>query len=208
MSADVLRDVAKLHCQGIRRGFISSLGLPFVRTMYRGIGRAPGACVLTRGGLNGPVEGFVAGTVNTRRMFRWILPRYGARLALRLLFRLFSPIVLKNALETVIYIGRRSDRDDDSGEPEAATESTAELLAIAVSAEYRNKGVGRGLITDFECFLRAHSCDRYKVVTDAGDAASNGFYEASGFSLSRSFLHHGQRMNEYVKVVAPKVFSP
>ena len=73
------------------------------------------------------------------------------------------------------------------------------MLSIAVAPDFRQCGVGRLLIEALEVFLREHHCTTYKVVTHAADPASNAFYTRAGFSLHRSFQHHGRTMHEYVK---------
>ena len=198
-----LQRVAELHCAGIRLGFISSLGRPFVTTMYRAISRAPGSCVIVRCGPNSSVDGFIAGTVSTHTMFAWILRRYGVQLLIRLMLRLWSPAVLRRAVETVAYVGRRPGKGDRD-RARSTDDSEGELLAIAVAPSCRKKGVGRGLVAEFEDFLRGQSCGRYKVVTHGEDDSSNSFYLAAGFSLDRTFHHHGRVMNEYVKSVMPR----
>ena len=203
LSTATLDQVARLHGENLPIAFISSLGRPFVRTLYRAIGQAPGSCVIVGLGSAGQVAGFIAGTVSSRAMFGWILPRYGALFFGHLMLRAWSPAVLRKIAETALYMSRKPGKGnrEETGREDGVE---AELLSIAVSPACRKQGVGRGLLESFEAFLRLHSCRCYKVATHGPDEVSNAFYSAAGFTLNRTFVHHDRPMNEYVKAIGHK----
>jgi GNAT superfamily N-acetyltransferase len=75
----------------------------------------------------------------------------------------------------------------------------SELLSIALDSSHRGKGIGRQLVSALDDFFRSRGVKGYKVVTLAEDPISNGFYRGCGLAEAGEFLHHGNRMAEYVK---------
>ena len=191
-------EVAALHRAALPIAFITSLGTPFVRTMYRGIAAAPHSCGIVARAAEGQMAGFVSGTVSNRAMFAWILPRYGIRLLWHAAAQAWRPAVLRKTAETALYLLRRPAAAAPGAGGAGATVN-AELLCIAVAPEFRKCGVGRALVGALEAFLVDYGCAEYRVVTHAEDQASNAFYGRAGFGMRRSFHHHGRPMNEYVK---------
>ena len=198
-SPDILNKIAKLHEENIPIGFISSLGLVFIAKMYEGIGKAPNSCIIIARDEKNEISGFISGSVSTREMFKWILPRYGIRYFIILLFYILYPSTIKKIAETVSYLWK--NRHHKATPSEQSDPINAELLSIAVSSNRRKRGTGKHLVTELEKFFRRNSCDQYKVVTDSNDTVSNKFYIANGFILKSSFLHHGRQMNEYLKKI-------
>lgn len=204
----VFGEVAALHCAYLPIAFITSLGELFVAAMYRGIAAAPQSCVLIASDGAGRVVGFVAGTASSGAMFRWILPRHGLQLLFRAAAHAWSPAVVRHATETAAYLLRQPERAAGragdcaaDGAGTAGSPVAAELLSIAVGPSARGAGVGRQLVLGLEAFLRERGCRQYRVATDAEDRGSNAFYQRTGFTLRRSFRHHGRPMNEYAKAV-------
>jgi GNAT superfamily N-acetyltransferase len=183
--------VAALHRQSIAEGFLSTLGERFLARLYRAIAEDPGSAVrvaVAEGA--GALEGFVAGTVDTRAMYRRVLGRQWLWFGLLLAPSALKPRVLRRILETMRY-GRTAGVQDPS--------VRAELLAVAVAPGARGKGVGRSLIAGLEQFYAERGVQTYKVVTAADDPVSNAFYAACGFAPTREFAHHGNPMREYIR---------
>lgn len=75
----------------------------------------------------------------------------------------------------------------------------AELRSMAVGKGEMDKGVGGRVVATLESFLKeTGKAGKYKVVTSARDARSNGFYKKAGFSFVKVFKHHND-LNEYHK---------
>ena len=132
-------------------------------------------------------------------MYRWVLWRYGAAFVIRLIPTLLRPADLKRIWETIRYARRGTSRPEHLP---SSDDVQAELLAIAVDGAQRGRGVGKELVASLEAWLVANSVRQYKVVTVASDPVSNGFYTDCGFVKTRSFVHHGNEMNEYVKILS------
>jgi ribosomal protein S18 acetylase RimI-like enzyme len=213
--------IARLHAAAIPTGFLSTLGTPFLCRLYEAIATAPGSVLfvackdavhqqgfaiepLRRGRpmAHGELLGFVAGTLDTRRMYRHIVLHHGVGLVLLLLPALLRPASVRKVFETLRY-GKRV-KGGPTTPHEHNENPSAELLSIAVATEARGMGLGRELVCRLgEWFLDHGEVDArelvsYKVVTFAIDEQSNRFYSACGFVLVRQFMHHENRMNEYL----------
>ncbi len=208
----LLKDVADLHRRQIPTGFLSSLGDSFLFRLYQGLSNAPGTLVAVHldeksGGETTRVNGFLAGSLQTKDAYRHVLGKQWYRLLPAIAPALLRPFMVQKLFETVQYgISARKSSENPTGPREAE----AELLAIAVHPDARRRGVGGELIGAFEEYLREQTTGAderdgrtdYKVVTWAENATANAFYSRSGFELVRSFRHHKNEMNEYVKRVS------
>ena len=189
-----MKDIANLHTDGISTGFISTLGMPFVATLYRAISQSPYSVTIvdTEGD---KVNGFIAGTVSTRAMYRWVFLRYGLLFFLQLGRNIVYPRRIKKIFETIMY----AHNSEVTSKKTERNDLQAELLSIVVAESMRGKGVGRLLVLKLEEFYRENGIIAYKVATRASDQGSNSFYIACNFVKTRSFFHHGIAMNEYKK---------
>lgn len=187
------RKVARLHREALPDGFLTRLGDPFLARLYRGIDRAPRAAVWVAEDDSG-VLGFLAGTANTRGLYRGVLRRDTLPLALHLLPSMRHPATLRRIAETALYpFGRLGPTSELVGLPDA------ELLALGVDARARGAGVGRALVGELEHAFGSWKVRAYRVVTEAADARSNAFYRAMGFEPVGEFAHHGRTMAAHQK---------
>lgn len=195
VSEDICFDIARLHTQGIRTGFLSLLGTGFLSNLYSAIAKDEHSVVFVSGEDN--IEGFVAGTISTGRMYRNVLKRHWFSLAIAVAPRLRNSGFIKQAFETFLYglkLGGKCSEDKTSlVEPE--------LLSIAVDTSARGRNIGRGLVTRLEYWFFERGITSYKVVTYQKDPVSNAFYKRCGFQCFRSFSHHDNTLNEYIKTI-------
>jgi ribosomal protein S18 acetylase RimI-like enzyme len=192
-SAGEFRTVARLHAESITEGFLSTLGLPFLSALYRGINAAPNSGVLVA-----RCAGQVLGFADLGACYRWVLTRRFLPLACSLLPRLLCLSVHRKIIETLLYPAR-SEREALNA---ACHRPPAELLAISVSDQARGRGIGRKLLAEVDRCFKTLRVSNYCVVTHATDQRSNGFYEGCGFRQVRSFTNHGKPMHEYIRVLA------
>ena len=83
------RDIASLHIQNIRTGFISSLGIDFVTALYEAIGESNSSFGFVAKE-NDSVLGFVAFTTNLNKLYKSVILRNGLRFAFLLADKMFS----------------------------------------------------------------------------------------------------------------------
>jgi N-acetylglutamate synthase-like GNAT family acetyltransferase len=184
--------IAQLHRDGIKKGFLSSLGVQFLTRLYEAINNEQGACVLVADE-DGAVTGFISGVVDIRGLYKRILSGNWFHFVIPLLGHLVSVSIIKNVVETLFYgLNTKKNKSHPTG-------CDAELLSVAVNSNYRGQGVGKNLVDGLEVFLKRKYVKEYTVVTFSLDERSNGFYCACNFSFAGTFSHHGNVMNIYHK---------
>jgi hypothetical protein len=205
--------VGRLHKEGIRTGFLSRLGVRFLKELYKGIGSSPFSKIFVATDREQKtVNGFAACSLDTTALYRHILLRRGVLFCLVLLPRIFFPDNLKFILQTLFYplksgVRRKSGTGVAGNEvqnpdgPAGHIAALPELLSIAVAGPSRGKGIGRQLLAAMESYLKENGAVSYKVLTDSADDGSNAFYRKCGFVFRRSIVHHGNSLNEYIKEV-------
>lgn len=184
--------IAQLHKEGIKKGFLSSLGMQFLTRLYWAINNEPGAYILVADE-NGIVAGFISGVVDIQGFYKRILLRRWFHLMAPLVGYLINVSIIKKVVETVLY-GLKTKKNESH-----ASECTAEMLSVAVNNNYRGQGVGKKLVDALENFFKKENVKEYTVVTFSLDNSSNGFYNACNFSFAGTFSHHGNIMNIYNK---------
>lgn len=190
MGKEDIRDVARLHVEGISTGFISSLGMNFVSCLYGAILQSKSSFGFVAVN-DGTVVGFGAVTTNVRELYKAVIFKHGVRLALAVAGKMFSWRRLKNAFET-LFFPSRVERPDLP---------RAELLSMAVEHGHRRVGVGSELMRRVyeECLQRG--IERLKVATGAFMEGTNTFYAECGFEPAGQFENHGIAGNVYVAQV-------
>ncbi len=179
--------VAELHIQCISTGFISSLGIDFVTSLYEAIVQSNSSfgVVAVR---NEKVLGFAAFSTNINTLYKSIVWKKGLKFALLLAGHMCSPKRVKRMLETLFYPARIKRMNLPS----------AELLSIAVAPEEQRKGLAGQLIEKGFRHCRKTGVDKVKVLIGADNKAGNKLYLKSGFEPAGQIINHGLPSNVYV----------
>lgn len=179
--------VAALHIQCISTGFISSMGIDFVTSLYDAIVKSKSSLgvVAVR---NEKVIGFVSFTTNLNKLYKSIILRKGLKFALLLAGNVLSLRRIKKIFETLFYPARIKKMNLPS----------AELLSIAVAPEERRKGLAGQLIEKGLRLYRKTGVDKVKVLIGADNKAGNKLYLKTGFELIGQIVNHGVLSNIYV----------
>jgi len=179
--------VAALHIQCISTGFISSMGIDFVTSLYDAIVKSKSSLGVVAV-KNEKVIGFVAFTTNLNKLYKSIIRRKGLKFALLLAGNVLSLRRIKKIFETLSYPARIKKMNLPS----------AELLSIAVAPEERRKGLASQLIEKGLRLYRKSGVDKVKVLIGADNKAGNKLYLKSGFELIGQIVNHGVLSNIYV----------
>ncbi len=167
---------ATLHARLITEGFLSSLGPRFLGRLYRRITRSEGSFLLITEAQDTAV-GFIAGSVALGRLYRSFLLRDGVAASLS------APIRLVTALPRVLETLRHGGETVGAG---------AELLAVAVDPQWRDRHVGSQLVEGFLHELERRGVGAAHVVVGADNAAAIAMYRRAGFVPVRTFeMHRG-----------------
>jgi len=179
--------VAALHIQCISTGFISSMGIDFVTSLYDAIVKSKSSLgvVAVR---NEKVIGFVAFTTNLNKLYKSIIRRKGLKFALLLAGNVLSLRRIKKIFETLFYPARIKKMNLPA----------AELLSIAVGPEERGKGLAGKLIEKGFQHCRKTGIEKIKVLIGADNKAGNKLYLKFGFKLIGQIVNHGVLSNIYI----------
>jgi ribosomal protein S18 acetylase RimI-like enzyme len=187
LQVEYAQQVAALHIQCISTGFISSMGIDFVTTLYEAIVRSKSSFgfVAVR---NDKVLGFAAFTTNINALYKSIVWRKGLKFALLLAGHMCSLKRIKRMFETLFYPARIKKMNLPS----------AELLSIAVAPEEQRKGLAGELIEMGFRHCRETGVDKVKVLIGADNTAGNKLYLKSGFEPAGQINNHGVLSNIYI----------
>ncbi len=185
MKSGHLSEVAQLHIEGIKEGFMHSLGRKFVRLLYQAVIESDKAFgfVAVR---DGKVLGFISCAENTGAVSKVVLRRNLFKLLWAYLPKMLRLKNIKNSIETLLYSVRRGN-----------DLPSAELLAIVVAQEARGLGLGKKLVETSCNEFRRRGIGVFKTMVDEL-FLSNDFYKHIGFKPVGKYCHHGDMHNTYV----------
>lgn len=190
MEAGDLAAAASLHGRELPHGFLTQLGVRFLRQYLRTFLEVPGGVAVVVEDPHGSVAGFVVGSVRNghhraalRSCWRHLLPA-------ALLAMVLRPGVLVRFLRTragryarSVLGSRRPTSPDSSISPERPTgdapmAAVAVLLHVAVEPSSRGQGYGRLLVESFLDSARTAGCAGARLVS-FGDTGA--FYAETGW---------------------------
>lgn len=170
--------VARLHMETIDTGFLSSLGVGFLRLLYRTLIKSDAGSVVVADA-DGVVVGFVAGTVDTGVFYREFIRRGFLGATIRLLPALTRVSTWRRIRETVRY-----------GRSPEGTGVDAELLSMAVAPSARRLGLGSSLVAALQDWFEASGVVAAKVVVGAQNDSAISLYSRCGFDERREIQVH------------------
>jgi len=190
---DVYRQVAQLHADNIRQGFLSSLGVPFLTLLYEAIDTNDNS-VLFIVWHEGNVIGFVAGAESVGSIYRQLL-RCWPKLLLTLLPVFLSPRKLWKILE-ILFLDRK--------EQSLPNLPSAELLSIAITQNQRSSGHAQSLYSQLVNYFHKRGVDRFRIVVGQTLTAAQRFYLKMGaYPVGCIQVHKGRISLVYVHNCTP-----
>ena len=145
--------IARLHAESIATGFLSTLGNNFLMRLYRDMARTPESVVFVARNEEDSILGFVAGTIDTGKMYKRILLCRGWLYCIMLLPRAFNPDVLKKIIETMLlFCGVKLRFTKNTSN--IIIPVRAELLSIVVDEKNRGKISAGSWFRPWKPFLR------------------------------------------------------
>ncbi|MDT0684517.1 GNAT family N-acetyltransferase [Roseicyclus sp. F158] len=185
------REIAALHVEGIKDGFLSSLGVDVLALIYRAIDEAD-ECVLIVEMDEDCVIGFVAGGAGMRPIYKRMLARF-PQLVKALAPELLKPKKLRGLAEILTRRGSQDEGAADTNLPDA------ELFSIVVASANRGQGVADRLYVEFARQLAKRGFDAFKIMVGEDLQTAHSFYRRMGAvpKLTATF-HKGAKSVLYV----------
>ena len=186
---EMVSRIAGIHIKEIGQGFMSQLGVGFLRLFYEAIVASKDSFVVVALE-NGDPVGFMAGSVNMSATKKFFYKKYFIPVIFSLLPKLGSPKTVKKLLETSRYAGKESS---SQFVPEA------EIIAMAVSACWCRQGIATQMFSRFVEEMRIRNISSFRTLVGLNLEKAIKFYEALGFIFhSETVLHGGERSRLYV----------
>lgn len=183
---DDVAEVAELHRSQLPDSFLAELGPRFLRALYRRIVRDDHSFLLVVRE-RGRVIAFVAGTESTSTLYR----RFAVRDLLAAVTAA-APVMLRRprrVLETLRY---------GTGAPSPGLPA-AELLALAVSPQHRQRGLGSLLVRGVQAEFTRRGIPCVRVVVSAANSAAIRTYRACAFEPAAQIEVHRGHASEVLR---------
>ena len=180
--------LSKLHMAAFPEFFLTKLGLPFLKSLYKGYMEDENSGIIVAPPPP-PPPGFVPYSNDYSKFYKGLLKKHLIRFAFcSLLAVIRHPSFHKRLL-------RAFKKSDDVKKEEAFVE----LASICVNPNEGNKGIGSMLIEKLKEITDFSMYEYINLETDACDNdAVNKFYMKNGFQLARRYVtSEGRKMNEY-----------
>lgn len=184
------KQVALLHGKAMGKSLWAKLGLPFLAALYE--------CLLKDTSFLGyvyqspqatSIEGFIAGSTNSRLLYRRTARKYWSHLIIPFLLGILrSPSVLWHLVVTPVYFDR-------SG---SSLGITAESLFCSFEPGLRGKRVSGHINKVLFDELLRQGYKQVKITTEADNPGSNRQLQSWGFTQARQFSFYGKPMVTYV----------
>lgn len=176
--------ITEIHSRTFNNFFLTSLGISFLKTYYQACIKSKEAISLCSIDENNNIVGFCFGALYSKGFNkRLILSNWFPFLiqAIRILFS--KPKALIRLFRNLKKEGNIEDIGD-----------YAELYSIAVLNEKKGLGIGKGLLIEFENYLKKELIKKASLTTDfnSNDAVL-GFYKSMGYDVYYEFITYPNR---------------
>ena len=181
--------VAELHCDYINKGFLATLGVPFLTLLYEAIDKDSESILLVER-VDRNIVGFVTGTRGLGRIYKQLLLK-PLRLIYSLKSCLLSPSKMYKIIE-VLLISRGSNISADLPQQE--------LLSIVVNPAYQGGGHAENLFKALCNQFRAEGDSSFRIVVGGNLDRAQAFYTKMGSTPVKEIqVHKGYDSVVYVK---------
>jgi len=179
--------IARLHKIYINKGFLSVLGVSFLKELYEYISTSKESfCVVAEE--SNKILGFVSLTENVSKLYKNFIKKNFSKIIIILFPKILNARILKKIYETLKYPSEKLPDLPD-----------AELLSIVVDPDYQGKNISKLLFEAliYECGKR--NIKSFKVVVGDSLTRAKSFYiKAGGKKAAEIEIHKGEKSLIYV----------
>ncbi|MBS4014491.1 MAG: GNAT family N-acetyltransferase [Bacteroidetes bacterium] len=169
-----VKQIAKIHCQEIKYGFLTQLGEKLLSKLYQSIILSPSSFIVVAED-NNQVIGFISGSTNINKFYKEFIKKYFLKTFFILLPKIFKPSAIKKIIETLCYPQKEKYL------------TSSELLTIAVKKESQNKDIAKLMLERFILEMEKRQIKQFKVIVGENLLNAINFYEKAGF-IFHSFI--------------------
>lgn len=186
------KTLAEIHIETINEGFLSQLGVSFLKLLYKYLIRKQIVLIALE---KKQIIGFVSFSYSSKGIIKRFILSNPQSLFIIFYQFLKTPSILKPIFETIkapkSSLGKLSN---NVSIPEQ------ELLSISVITDFQKSGIGNQLLMELETLLKNENILTYKVIAGDSLIGANKFYTKNGFYLVKTIVIHGNSIsNVYVK---------
>lgn len=186
---EVYSAVAYLHFEYINKGFLSSLGIPFLTLLYEAIDENKESILIVEK-VDGKVIGFVSGTNGLGPIYKQLFFRLH-RLVWALIPSILSPSKINKILEILLL--NKSDKL-------LMKLPRQELLSIVVNSTHQGKGYAEKLFVALCEHFKESGVSEFRIVVGANLVRAHAFYIKLGSTpVAETEVHKGQTSVVYIK---------
>lgn len=181
-------DLAVMHKDEIAFGFLSSIGVKFLKLLYKHLIVNEIVFVAIE---EKEIAGYITCSKNTKNLYKkFFINNFFLAIPV-LITQVFSKRFLKGVIENFLSLFKKNVSEN---------EILPELLSMAVKAKYKNKGIASLLLKKLEEELLKRKFEKYFVIAGNELLEANSFYLKHGFLLNKKIkIHDNTDSNLYTK---------
>ena len=178
-------ECAKIHSREIPNGFLPTLGLNFLSSLYEFFSKSKYSFLLLAIE-NSKVVGFIAVSLHTKLFFRQYLWTQSYKNVYKIPISIFSQIFIRKIIEVLKYPFNDKARKYDFV-------SNSEIFNFCVNNSVQGLGVGQLLFSEAVSQLKDRQVKTLKIVTGQMQTGAQRFYHRSGAVLLHTItVHEGE----------------
>jgi hypothetical protein len=178
-------EIAKLHIENIKSGFLTKLGHKLLTEIYSFIIGSPESfCYIVTDGKD--INGFICATEDCRLLYKRFF-KNNFYWGFRILFsKIFRPDIIRKSIDHVFLPRKR------------AILPPSEILTIAVDNKIVRKGIGTKMFKSIKGEFARRKKETFIAVVGVKLKASNNFMKKMhGKKFTEIEIHKGERSNVY-----------
>ena len=174
--------IAEIHKSEIKKGFLSSLKVIFLKNLYLVIIESEyGFCIVAKE--KSSVIGFISGVTDINKLYFYFLKKYFFKSVVLIFQKFFSISFLKKTFETLFYPIKENKLPH------------AELLTMAVLRQFQGQGIAGKMFSQFIVEMKKRNIKSFKVLVGEELSAAINFYEKNGFSFLKQMSVHDNKIS-------------
>lgn len=185
----LLKEVARLHIEYIKSGFMSQLGERFLKCFYKTISKSESSYLAVYINEKNEVCGFISGTISLLNLKKDFKKNCKLIIIASFLKLIFDPVKILKFFESYMYASSKKFK----------VTTNSELISIAVKQELRGKGIAKILYKSLVDFFKEKNANIFKIMVGSNLTEANKFYEKMGAKkILEVEIHKGSKSYLYL----------